>query len=188
VARPAGWARVGPLKLAARLAPETPLIWACAAGQQSEELSPKLEAEILAAFPDFLTRADHAAQMDRRIGAKDTTAMRAAARVGASCVAVAGKAGSERKPSGLQRCRPTKALIEDHSFQSMQIPSMRIEQQVQLWRSAWLRIPTGIHPPGRSETTIRATRSPTLWTLRRGRSEIIQMSTGAMFSLPRMGT
>src|SRR6266536_3117961 len=66
---------------------------------RSEELSPKLEAEILAAFPEFLTRADHATRMDRRIGARDfTTAMRAAARVGASyasivkaCVAVAGK-------------------------------------------------------------------------------------------------
>ncbi len=53
----------------------------------------------MAAFPDFLTRADHAARMDRRIGARDfTTAMRAAARVGPSyasivkaCVAVAGK-------------------------------------------------------------------------------------------------
>ena len=66
---------------------------------RSEELSPKLETEILAAFPDFLTRADHAARMDRRIGARDfTTAMRGAARVGASyasivkaCVAVVGK-------------------------------------------------------------------------------------------------
>src|SRR6266487_839654 len=66
---------------------------------RSEELSPRLEAEILAAFPDFLTRADHAARMDRRIGARDfTTAMRGAARVGASyasivkaCVAVVGK-------------------------------------------------------------------------------------------------
>jgi len=66
---------------------------------RSEELSPKLEAEILAAFPEFLTRADHATRMDRRIGARDfATAMRAAARIGASyasivkaCVAVAGK-------------------------------------------------------------------------------------------------
>src|SRR5581483_10894274 len=64
---------------------------------RSEELSPNLEADLLAAFPDFLTRADHAARMDRRIGAKDFGgAMRAAARLGGSygsivkaCVAVA---------------------------------------------------------------------------------------------------
>jgi soluble lytic murein transglycosylase len=66
---------------------------------RSEELSPRLEAEILAAFPDLLTRADHQARMDRRIGAKDfTTAMRAAARLRGSygsivkaCIAAASK-------------------------------------------------------------------------------------------------
>jgi soluble lytic murein transglycosylase len=66
---------------------------------RSEELSAKLETEILAAFPNFVTRADYAARMDRRIGAKDFTgAMRAAARLGGSygsivkaCVAVASK-------------------------------------------------------------------------------------------------
>src|SRR6266699_720126 len=36
--------------------------------------------------------------------------------------------GSERKPSGLQRCRPTKALIEDHSFHS-RIRRPRAEQE-----------------------------------------------------------
>jgi soluble lytic murein transglycosylase len=69
---------------------------------RSEELSPKVEAEILAAFPDFLTRTDHEARMDYRIGGKDfTTAMRAAVRLGGSyvsivkaCIAVASK---ERK-------------------------------------------------------------------------------------------
>jgi len=79
----------------------------------SEELSPKLETEILAAFPDFLTRADHAARMDRRIGARDfTTAMRAAARVGPSyasivkaCVAVAGK---EKKARALLEKVPSE--------------------------------------------------------------------------------
>jgi soluble lytic murein transglycosylase len=49
----------------------------------SAQLSPELEAEVLAAFPDVLTRADHVARMDRRIGAKDFgAAMRAAKRVG----------------------------------------------------------------------------------------------------------
>ncbi len=66
---------------------------------RSEELSARLEAEILAAFPDFLTPVDHQTRMDRRLGAKDfITAMRAAVRLGGSyaaivkaCVAVAGK-------------------------------------------------------------------------------------------------
>ena len=80
---------------------------------RSEELSPKVEAETLAAFPDFLTRADHAARMDRRIGAKDfTTAMRAAVRLGASygsivkaCVAVASK---EKKARALLEKVPSE--------------------------------------------------------------------------------
>src|SRR5260370_30203963 len=80
---------------------------------RSEELSPKLEAETLAAFPDFLTRADHAARMDRRIGAKDfTAAMRAAVRLGASygsivkaCVAVASK---EKKARALLEKVPSE--------------------------------------------------------------------------------
>src|SRR6266567_8810929 len=50
---------------------------------QSEELSAKLETEVLAAFPDFVTRADHVVRMDRRVGAKDfVAAMRAAVRLG----------------------------------------------------------------------------------------------------------
>src|SRR5262249_14902314 len=44
---------------------------------------------VLAAFPNMLTRADHVARMDRRIGAKDFgTAMRAAKRVGDDRVAI----------------------------------------------------------------------------------------------------
>jgi len=55
----------------------------------SAQLSPDLEAEVLAAFPDVLTRADHVARMDRRIGAKDFgAAMRAAKRVGDDQVAI----------------------------------------------------------------------------------------------------
>ena len=50
---------------------------------RSEELSDGVEAEVLAAFRDFLTREDHWARMDRRIGAKDFSgAMRAARRLG----------------------------------------------------------------------------------------------------------
>jgi soluble lytic murein transglycosylase len=80
---------------------------------RSEELSPRLEAEILAAFPNFLTDADHAARMDRRIGAKDfTTAMRAAVRLGPSygsivktCIAVASK---EKKARALLEKVPSE--------------------------------------------------------------------------------
>jgi len=56
---------------------------------QSSPLSTELEATALAAFPDVLTRADHVARMDRRIGAKDFgAAMRAAKHVGDDQVAI----------------------------------------------------------------------------------------------------
>ena len=50
---------------------------------QSAELSAELETAVLNTFHDALTRADDAARMDRRIGAKDFgAAMRAAKRLG----------------------------------------------------------------------------------------------------------
>ena len=56
---------------------------------RSEQLSAELEAAVLAAFPGVLTRADHVARMDRRIGAKDFgAAMRAAKRVGDDQIAI----------------------------------------------------------------------------------------------------
>src|SRR6185503_17805157 len=56
---------------------------------QSAALSVEQEAAVLAAFPDVLTRTDHAARMDRRIGAKDFGgAMRAAKRVGDDHLAI----------------------------------------------------------------------------------------------------
>jgi soluble lytic murein transglycosylase len=56
---------------------------------QSAPLSAELEVTALAAFPHVLTRADHVARMDRRIGAKDfAAAMRAAKRVGDDQVAI----------------------------------------------------------------------------------------------------
>jgi soluble lytic murein transglycosylase len=56
---------------------------------QSASLSAETEAAVLAAFPDVLTRADHVARMDRRIGAKDFgAAMRAAKHVGEDHVAI----------------------------------------------------------------------------------------------------
>ena len=56
---------------------------------RSDELSAETETAVLDAFGDALTRADHAARMDRRIGAKDFgAAMRAAKRVGDGAVAI----------------------------------------------------------------------------------------------------
>lgn len=56
---------------------------------RSAQLSTGLETAVLSEFPDVLTRADHLARMDRRIGAKDFgAAMRAAKRVGADRVAI----------------------------------------------------------------------------------------------------
>src|SRR5262245_22758721 len=52
---------------------------------RSAELSAETEAAILDEFRDVLTRADHTARMDRRIGAKDFgAAMRAAKRLGSN--------------------------------------------------------------------------------------------------------
>lgn len=56
---------------------------------QSEEMSAELEATVADTFHDELTRADHAARMDRRIGAKDFgAAMRAAKRLGSPQIAI----------------------------------------------------------------------------------------------------
>ena len=50
---------------------------------RSAPLSADVEATVLSEFPDVLTRADHQARMDKRIGAKDFgAAMRAARHVG----------------------------------------------------------------------------------------------------------
>jgi soluble lytic murein transglycosylase len=65
---------------------------------RSEELSERSEADALEIFRDLLTREDHRARMDRRIGAKDFPgAMRAARRLGSddlsivkACIAVMG--------------------------------------------------------------------------------------------------
>ena len=56
---------------------------------QSAELSAEMEAAALDTFRDLLTRPDHVARMDRRIGAKDFSgAMRAAKRLGDSEIAI----------------------------------------------------------------------------------------------------
>jgi len=75
---------------------------------QSAALSAELEAEVLATFPEMLTRADHVARMDRRIGARDFgAAMRAAKRVGDDRVAIV-KACS----AALAKSDKSKALLD----------------------------------------------------------------------------
>ena len=67
---------------------------------RSDELSERLETDVFETFRDLLTRDDHRARMDRRIGAKDLAgAKRAAKRLGddelaivKACAAVKGKA------------------------------------------------------------------------------------------------
>jgi soluble lytic murein transglycosylase len=68
---------------------------------RSAQLSPETESAVLAAFPGALTRADHVARMDRRIGARDFgAAMRAAKHVGDDHVAIVkGCSGAESKPA-----------------------------------------------------------------------------------------
>jgi soluble lytic murein transglycosylase len=59
------------------------------AAWRSDELSAELETATLDAFGDMLTRADHAARMDKRIGRKDFgAATRAAHRLGEASVAI----------------------------------------------------------------------------------------------------
>jgi soluble lytic murein transglycosylase len=56
---------------------------------RSAELSPELESAILTTFPGMLTRADHVARMDRRVGAREFgAAMRAAQHVDSDHVAI----------------------------------------------------------------------------------------------------
>ncbi len=67
---------------------------------QADELSERLEADVLETFRDLFTRDDHRARMDKRIGARDLAgARRAAQRLGSdelaivkACAAVRGKA------------------------------------------------------------------------------------------------
>jgi soluble lytic murein transglycosylase len=70
------------------------------AAWRSEELSERVETDALETFRDLLTREDHRARMDKRIGAKDfSAALRAAKRLGGdetsivkACAAVAANA------------------------------------------------------------------------------------------------
>ena len=66
---------------------------------RSDELSERMETEVLEAFRDLLTRDDHRARMDKRIGAKDLAGAKRAAKllgddelaIVKACAAVRGK-------------------------------------------------------------------------------------------------
>ncbi|MGZ5924769.1 MAG: lytic transglycosylase domain-containing protein, partial [Rhizomicrobium sp.] len=99
---------------------------------RSEELTERAEAEAFEAFRDLLTREDHRARMDKRIGAKDFSgAMRAARRLGddevsivKACMAVAGNEskaqarlddvpGGARQDLGYTLCRIHWTMTHD---------------------------------------------------------------------------
>jgi soluble lytic murein transglycosylase len=69
---------------------------------QSEPLTAEMETTVIAAFPDVLTRADHVARMDKRIGAKDFgAATRAANHAGEDHIAIVKAcSGAESKKGG----------------------------------------------------------------------------------------
>jgi soluble lytic murein transglycosylase len=67
---------------------------------RSEELSDRTEADAYDAFRDLLTRDDHRARMDKRIGAKDLVgARRAAQRLGSDELAIVKACGAVREQS-----------------------------------------------------------------------------------------
>jgi soluble lytic murein transglycosylase len=70
------------------------------AAWRSDELSAELESAVLDTFGGVLTRADHAARMDRRVGSKDFgAAMRAARRLGDGAVLVVRACASSQSNS-----------------------------------------------------------------------------------------
>jgi hypothetical protein len=87
---------------------------------QLAELSAEMESAVLDTFTDMLSRADHVARMDRRIGAKDFgAAMRAAKRAGddrvaivKACIAAEAKS-AKRVERCLMRSAPRRARTWD---------------------------------------------------------------------------
>lgn len=81
---------------------------------RSQELSEHIETEAFDTFRDLLTREDHRARMDKRIGAKDfSAAMRAARRLGGDDLAIvkacAAVTGNETKALALVDDVPAQA-------------------------------------------------------------------------------
>jgi soluble lytic murein transglycosylase len=126
---------------------------------QSDELSDRSEADAAEAFGDLLTRDDHRARMDRRLGAKDfAAARRAAQRLGGdelaivkACSAVSGKsdkakdalddvATDARGDLGYTLCRIQWLLAQNKIDEAAQVTlaaapeTMALQDTDQWWR------------------------------------------------------
>ena len=126
---------------------------------RSDELSERLETDVLETFRDLLTRDDHRARMDRRIGAKDLAgAKRAAQRLGddelaivKACAAVRGKADKAkdalddvaieaRQDLGYTLCRIQWMLAKDRIDDAARLmvaaapETMALQDTDQWWR------------------------------------------------------
>jgi peptidoglycan lytic transglycosylase len=126
---------------------------------RSEELTEHAETEAFEAFHDMLTREDHRARMDKRIGAKDfSAAMRAAHRLGSdelsivkACAAVSGNEtkalerlddvpNGAREDLGYVLCRAHWAALHDKVAEaarlilSAPIETMKLQDTDEWWR------------------------------------------------------
>jgi len=126
---------------------------------RSQQLSERLEGEALEVFRDLLTRDDHLARMDKRIGAKDLTgAARAASRVGSdanaivkACAAVSGKTekapvlldavtGDARQDLGFVLCRAQWLIRQNRIADAARVilearpDTMALQDTDQWWR------------------------------------------------------
>jgi soluble lytic murein transglycosylase len=126
---------------------------------RSDELSERLETDVLETFRDLLNRDDHRARMDRRIGAKDLAgAKRAAKRLGddelaivKACAAVRGKAdkakdalddvaAEARQDLGYTLCRIQWMLAQNkiddaaHLMVAASPETMALQDTDQWWR------------------------------------------------------
>ena len=126
---------------------------------RSQKLSERTEGEALEIFGDLLTREDHLARMDKRIGAKDLAgASRAAARIGSdgaaiikACTAAAGNAknapalldavsGDARQDLGFVLCRAQWLMRQNRIADATRVilearpDTMTLQETDQWWR------------------------------------------------------
>lgn len=124
---------------------------------RSQELSERIEGEAFETFRDLITRNDHQARMDKRIGAKDMSgASRAAARMGGdgsaiikACAAAAGGAkkapalldavsGEARQDLGFVLCRAQWLMKQNRIADAARViiearPDMMALQETDQW-------------------------------------------------------
>src|SRR5215475_13524788 len=126
---------------------------------RSDELTERSESDAFDAFHDLLTREDHRARMDKRIGAKDFAgAMRAARRLGdddvaivKACAAVSGNddkaadklsdvSGDARRDLGFTLCRIQAMLRKDQIADATELvlaaprDTMALQDTDEWWR------------------------------------------------------